>query len=474
MLAGFLASPFVAALIAAVLPGYRSRFALLVGFGLAHLAVVASFWTGRPDPVGGEMLVLDDLGLLFLTVTAVLFALVSLYAPAYLAREEHRANRVFTLCAMAFLGAMDVVCCTRHLGLFWVAVEATTLASAPLIAHPVNPRGLEATWKYLVLCSVGIAVALLGTFFLGLSALEAGNGAIDFTVPALRAAAPQLSVPWLKGSFVLLLVGYGTKMGLAPMHSWLPDAHSEAPSPVSALLSGALLNCAFLGLLRVFPIVAAAGLGEFARELFTALGIVSLAVAAVFVLGQTDIKRMLAYSSIEHMGVIALGVGVGGIGSYGALLHAVNHSITKALLFLAAGNILVLYGTKTVGQLSGVVRRTPWTGALFPAGIFAIAGFPPFGVFLSEFTILRAIMDHGHSWLAAAYLTLLGAVFVGLASVALRIIQGEPPEALGPAREPIALLVPPALLGTAALALGLLVPGPLETLLRGAARTLGG
>jgi hydrogenase-4 component F len=237
---------------------------------------------------------------------------------------------------------------------------------------------------------------------------------------------------------ILFLVGYGTKMGLAPLHTWLPDAHSEAPSVVSALLSGALLNCAFLGILRVQQVCAAAGIAAFGQELLVGFGLLSMAVAAVFIPGQSDYKRMLAYSSIEHMGILALGVGVGGGGTFGALLHAVGHAATKAMLFLTAGNILAAYRTKSTAEVRGVLRVLPVSGALWVIGFFAITGSPPFGPFLSELTILRAMLDQGHPWIAAMFLALLAVIFVGMAGIVLEMAQGAPaPEMAGPAhREP--------------------------------------
>jgi len=475
MLAAVTGVPFVAALIAWLVPGNRARLALLVGCSLVHLGFVASFWVSRPAPIGGEALALDDLGLLFLAITSAVFCLVSLYTPAYLRRKGQAATRTYVSCALALLGAMGLVASTRHFGVLWVAVEASTLASAPLIAHRVTPQKLEATWKYLMLCSLGVALALLGTFFLGLSASSAGAEMPDFTVAALQAAAPRLSVPWLKGAFVLLLVGYGTKMGLAPLHSWLPDAYSEAPSPASALFSGALSNCAFLGILRTLGLLESAGLGPFGHRLLIALGLLSLGVAAAFTFGQRDLKRMLAYSSVENYGILAFGVGIGGLGAYGSLLHAVNHSLAKTLLFLVAGNILLLYGTRAVGALRGIGRGTPWTGALFALGIFAVAGFPPFGSFLSELTILRAALSAGHGGLAAIYLVLLGAVFVGTAGIALSALQGEPAaRPSGAGTESASILVSPLLLALGVLALGLAIPAPLDRILQGATRILGG
>ena len=236
---------------------------------------------------------------------------------------------VFAGCLLLFLATMTLVTVSRHLGLMWVGVEATTLASAPLIYFHRHHRSLEATWKYLLICSVGIALALLGNFFVAVAARSAGGPMIHLTIDDLVAHAGSLNPLWLKAAFLFFLVGYGTKMGLAPLHTWLPDAHSEAPSVVSALLSGALLNCAFLTILRTHSLLSAAGLAAFSSDLLVLFGLLSMAVAAVFILGQADFKRMLAYSSVEHMGILALGIGIGGAATFGAMLHAVNHSLDQ-------------------------------------------------------------------------------------------------------------------------------------------------
>ena len=353
----------------------------------------------------------------------------------------------------------------------------------PLIYFHRHHRSLEATWKYLLICSVGIALALLGNFILAAGAASGNpHTGEPVTVPlilgdliagkAVLAAHPVA----LQAAFLLLLVGYGTKMGLAPMHTWLPDAHSESPSLVSALLSGALLNCAFLGILRSFQVVSAAGQEAFARPLLIGFGVASMAVAAVFILGQSDFKRMLAYSSVEHMGILALGVGVGGAGVYGGLLHAVNHSLTKGCLFLTAGNILAAYRTKSVPSIHGILRLLPATGWLWLLGFLAITGAPPFGTFLSEFNVLRAALDQGRWGLAVGFLAMLALVFIGMASIVLPMTQGPATAAVKPRPWPDRLLLtgPPILLGLGVLTLGLYVPPFLEELLGSAARVLGG
>ena len=476
------------------------RRALLVLAALGHAALTLCAWSGTVRPTAYGWIAIDAASLLFLSVTSILFLAASIYAVGYLAQEQRQLQSAprepdldeeppftnypeatFTGCLLAFLATMSLVAVSRHLGLMWVAVEATTLASAPLIYFHRNSRSLEATWKYLVICSVGIALALLGNFFLAVAARSYGGTPIPLTLDDLAAAAGSLDPRWLKGAFLLLLVGYGTKMGLAPLHTWLPDAHSEAPSVVSALLSGALLNCAFLTILRVHGLLVAAGLGAFSRELLVDFGLISMTVAAVFLIRQADYKRMLAYSSIEHMGILALGVGIGGLAGLGALLHTVNHSLTKAMLFFAAGNILAVYRTKSTDQARGVLRVLPLTGVLWIAGFLAITGSPPFGPFLSEFMILKGAIDAHRPWIATACLAALALAFIGMAGAVINMAYGTAAPGAAqrldlspivPQREPLWSILPPLALGLAVLILGVYIPPPLGDLLRRAAEIL--
>jgi len=467
----------------------RRRRALLLATAVAHAAAVAATWVQAPAPLFGGWLVLDAPGRLFLSLATAVFLAAAVHAASYLPRmrPEPRGDEsddllfrtapeaVFTGCLLLFLASMTLICASGHFGLLWVAVEGSTLASAPLIYYHRNSRSLEATWKYLMVCSVGVALALLGNFFLAVAA-GFGGAPPSVLLSDLLSRGPGLQALWLKAAFLFFLVGYGTKMGLAPLHNWLPDAHSESPSLVSALLSGALLNCAFLGILRALQVCEAAGLGDFARQLLVVFGLLSVALAAVFILRQADYKRMLAYSSVEHMGILALGVGLGGAAVFGAMLHAVNHSLTKAMLFLVAGNILAAYQTKSTHSVRGVLRVLPASGALWVAGFLAITGTPPFGPFLSEFTIFRAAIDQGHTATAVVYVALLALVFVGMAGVVLRMAQGTPSPAApnAPVRESWPSLGPPVVLAGLILLLGMYIPAPLRHLLQEAARTLGG
>ena len=481
--------PMLAGTIAFVLRAHRPRRALLLAAAAGHTALTAATWVHDPTPVGGGWLALDAVGRLVLSITTVLFLACAVYAAGYLRREGEETHRdfgegllfdnapeaTFTACLLLFLASMTLVSVSQRFGLLWVAIEATTLASAPLIYFHRHHRSLEATWKYLLICSVGIAMALLGNFFLAVAAERPDGPPIPLLVHDLVGAAASLDPTWLRAALILFLVGYGTKMGLAPLHTWLPDAHSEAPSVVSALLSGALLNCAFLGILRAQQVCAAAGIAEFGRQLLVGFGILSMLVAAVFIAGQRDYKRMLAYSSVEHMGILALGVGIGGAATFGALLHAIGHSLTKAMMFLVAGNILAEYRSKSTAEVRGVLQVLPASGSLWMLGLFAICGSPPFGPFLSELTILRAALDQGHPWIAGAFLALLAVIFVGMATIVLGMAQGDPLGATPRARrrESAWAIVPAAFFAAGVLGLGLYVPPPLRAALEHAAEILG-
>ncbi len=465
------------------------RRVLLLGVAACHAALVAATWFRAPGPAWQGALGLDAVGQLFLSVTSLLFLAAALYSVGYLSREfpgkredflegfqfTNAPEAVFTGCLLFFLSTMTLVIVSENLGLLWVAIEATTLASAPLIYFHRHHRSLEATWKYLLICSVGIGLALLGNFFMAVAAAAPDGAHTPLSLRILCERASELQAPWLKGAFIFLLVGYGTKMGLAPLHTWLPDAHSEAPSVVSALLSGALLNCAFVGILRAFQVCAAAGLASYAQGLLVVFGLASIAVAAVFVLAQKDYKRLLAYSSVEHMGILALGIGIGGAARFGAMLHALNHSLAKAMLFLLAGNILAAYRTKSTRDVRGVLDRIPVTGALWIAGLFAITGSPPFGTFVSELLILRGALEQGRFFVGAAYLALLSVVFLGMAVTMTRMAQGPRPVATADAsrREARLAVLPPLLLGLAVLLLGLYIPPEVDFVLHRAAEALG-
>jgi hydrogenase-4 component F len=490
MILALILIPAICGTVAFLVRGTAARRGLLVGSALAHSCLTILAWIQRPNAVLAGWLALDEAGLLFLGITSTLFLAAAVYSLGYLASEpgeqvtdmeegflfSNAPEAVFTGCMLLFLAAMTLVTVSRHFGLLWIGIEATTLASAPLIYFHRHHRSLEAAWKYLLICSVGIALALLGYFFLGVAAAPAGRPGPGLVLDELLGRARLLNPAWLKAAFVLMLVGYGTKMGLAPLHTWLPDAHSESPSVVSALMSGALLNCAFLGILRIHQLGVAAGQGEFGEKALLGLGILSVTIAAVFVLGQTDFKRLLAYSSVEHMGLMAVGIGLGQAGTFGAFFHAVNHSLTKAMLFLLAGNILARYHTKSISSVSGVLRVTPCNGALWIAGFLAITGMPPFSLFFSKFLILKAAFDHGRWGVGVGLLFLLVVIFVAMAAACLGMAQGKPLSPVTSTRFPHDLLhlLPPAALGAIVLLLGFGLPAFLINLLAAATRAMGG
>ena len=450
----------------------RMRILVLVAAATAHLGLVTTLWIVPTRPALTGWLAADPLGLIVLSLTSTLFLVTALYAVGYLRRERPRGGRMFVSGLLAFLGAASVVSLAQHLAMLWVGIEATTLALAPLVFHRHDRRSLEAVWKYLVLSSVGIALALLGIFFLATA--QAGVPGRPLVMEDLLASADSLHPAWLRASFLFLLVGFGTKMGLAPMHTWKPDTYGEAPSLVAGLMAGALTSCAFLGLARIAQVSVAANMGSFVQPVLLGFGLFSLAVAATFIVGQTDVKRLLAYSSVEHMGLLVVGLGLGGVGTYGTMLHVINNGLAKGWLFLVVGNMVLATGSSAAAANRGVLRTLPVSGALLVLGLFAVTGSPPFGLFLSEFTILRAAIDGGHPWIAAIVLLFLAIIFVGMAALILEMALGEPTVIAPAVRESRWLTLGPIALAGIVLLLGVYIPSPLQTVLERAAIALGG
>jgi hydrogenase-4 component F len=465
--------PLALGAIAFATPSGRLRPWLIPLGGTAHAAMTLRCLLQPPSAALGGWLVLDPLGKVVLGFVSLLYLLCAFYVPGYLALRPERKTNIFCASLLGFLAAMSLVILSHHLGLMWVAIEAGTLSSAPLVYFNRNQRSLEATWKYLLIGSVGIALALFGSFFLAYSALQRGLGS-SLLFEDLIQDAPRLSVPWLHAAFVILLVGYGTKMGLAPMHTWKPDAYGEAPGLVGALLAGGLTSCAFLAILRFVQICGAAGQAGFARHLLVVMGLLSMAVAGVFMAGQRDYKRMLAYSSVEHMGILVFGIGIGGLGTFGALLHLINNGLGKGVLFLTAGNIHRAYGSKRTDDVTGALRLIPVSGALFLAGFFAITGSPPFGPFLSEFTILNAAITGGRFASAGLFLLMLAVVFIGMGATVLRVVQGDVPAAAQGRlyKERILTVLPPIVFLVLVVLMGVYIPRPVSALLRDAASSL--
>jgi len=458
--------PLVFALVAFLMGGNRQRPLLLPLAAVIHLGLVVLAVSHPAPPEPGVWFYLDPPGRLVLMLISVLFLVASVYAVGYLRYRIDRDNRIFVACLLGFVAMMSLVTYSRHLGLNWVAVEATTLVGAPLIYFNKNPRSLEATWKYLIIGSIGIALALLGSFFLAYAALS-GSGSPSLLYDDLLRTAPSMAKPWLESAFVLLLVGYGTKMGLAPMHTWKPDAYGEAPGLAGALFAGGVTSCAFLTLLRTLQICDAAGASEFPHQALIALGLLSMGVAAIFVVRQRDFKRMLAYSSVEHMGILAIGLGIGGTALFGALFHMVANGITKGVMFLAAANIHRAYNSKSMDEVTGAMRRLPISGTLFLVGFLAVTGSPPFAPFVSELWIVTSAFSSGYAAVGIAFLAFMLVVFMGMGATVLPVCQGVPSEAAQKTafRESWLTTLPIFLLIALSLMLGLAVPEPLKHLL---------
>lgn len=465
--------PALLALAALAVPSNRLRPWLLPLAGTAHAALTA-FAVTHPGPRNDPAwLALDPPGRVVLASISGLFLCCSFYTVGYLRYRPERSNRVFCACLLALLAIMTLVAWAQHMGLMWVAMEATALAAAPLIYFNHTPLSIEATWKYLLIGSIGIAMALLGSFFLAYAPIHGGLEP-SLAFGELLRDAPRLSRPWLHAAFVLLLVGYGAKMGLAPMHTWKPDAYGEAPAVVGAVFAGGIANCAFLALLRVYQICVAAGETAYAAPPLLFTGLLSMAVAGLFMIGQRDFKRMLAYSSVEHMGILVLGLGIGGPGVFGALLHMVNNTVTKGVVFLSAGNIRRAYDSKSTDVVTGALQRLPVSGALFLGGFVAITGSPPFGPFLSELAIVNAAFETGRFVSGGLFLFFLLVAFIGMGATVLAVVQGPTPAAAPPTayRDGVLTTAPAIVLMAVALLFGLSLPPPLEGMLGDAVRYL--
>ena len=453
-----------------------------MGWAAVALATASTAVSAGPLFAARGWLYLDALSAYHLGVLALVLGASSLYAWGYFRDElaegalSVHASRKFGALWFGSATAMTAVLVSNNLGLMWVGIEATTLLTAFLICVHVTPLSLEAMWKYLVVCSVGVAFAFMGTLLVASSAQRLGlDVAYMLLWTRLRASAASLAPGPMKLAFLFLLVGYGTKAGLAPLHSWLPDAHSQAPAPVSALFSGFMLNTALYCIMRYLPLVeGATGWTHWGGELLAGFGIFSILLSAAFIVFQHDGKRLLAYHSVEHMGIIALGIGLGGIGTFAALWHTLNHAICKALAFFSVGRLGQMYGTHDLNRMAGAMRRAPVWGIGFFGGVLALIGVAPFAIFMSEFQILRAAASaHAH---VALVLFLLGGgiVFVGALRHAITPAWGaevcEPRVPSGSLADAVLVFGGLGLL----LLLGLWLPEPLVRALDGAARIVGG
>jgi hydrogenase-4 component F len=367
------------------------------------------------------------------------------------------------------------------LALLWIAVEVTTIISALLVAIEDTDAAAEAAWKYVLIASAGLSLALLGTVFAYYAGSQVLGEHYNLAIGPLIAAGPHLPATPVRLAFLLALLGYGTKVGLFPVHTWLPDAHSEAPTPVSALLSGSLLAVSFYAILRFYQFTAAAekGAGEvgggFPRDALLAFGVASLLLAALYVFGQRDVKRLLAYSSVEHMGILAVGVSFGApVALAGVMLHVLAHAAAKGNAFMGAGVLVTKFGSKQISVIRGGLDLLPWSGPLFLLAVFALAAMPPSGIFRSEFQIVYGGLGSGNYAAAAVLIVLVTVAFFGLTASATQMMFTPAPAQAISRGEPSAWMVVPVLAGVAVLfILGIHPPGELTGLIDRAVLQLG-
>jgi hydrogenase-4 component F len=411
----------------------------------------------------------DALSVIIMLIISVVGLATMFYSIQYLRDEvrkkiiDFRQIKLYYILINLFLSAMFLAVVSSNPIFTWISIEATTLSTAFLISFYKKPTAIEAAWKYLIINSIGLLLGFFGTllFFTSLIGLEG----IGFsTWSTLLANANHFNPTIAKIAFAFVVIGYGTKVGLAPMHTWLPDAHSKAPVPISALLSGVLLNVAFVAILR-FKVLADASIGDnYSKTLLISFGILSMLVAALIMLTQNNYKRLLAYSSIENMGITALGFGIGGIGVFAALLHMIYHSLIKSALFLTAGNVFLKYSSTKIAGVRGMISVIPITGVLFLTGLFAITGMPPSGIFFTKLLILTAgIKTHPAVTISALFL--LALVFVGFLKNVIVMMFGEKPDTITSGEQKKLLAIAPMILLIISLYISFHIPSFLKVLL---------
>ncbi|OHV02281.1 proton-conducting transporter membrane subunit [Mycobacterium talmoniae] len=476
-------TPVLAAIVNLVVGWRRASALFTVTSAAVALACGAALGFGvgsGPHLAAGGLLRADALTATMLLVVGMVGTLATGAGIGYIDTElaeghiDARAARLYGVLTPVFLAAMILALCANNIGVIWVAVEATTIATAFLVGHHRTRTALEATWKYVVICSVGIAVAFLGTVLLYFAARHGGapaDQALNLDVLAAHADLLDRRVARLAGG--LLLIGYGAKVGLFPFHTWLADAHSQAPAPVSALMSGVLLSVAFSVLIRLKPIIDTAAGATFLRTGLLLVGLATLLIAALMLTVTGDLKRMLAYSSMENMGLIAIAAAAGTTLAIAALLlHVLAHGIGKTVLFLAGGQLQAAHHSTAIADITGVLPRSRLVGGAFAAGLVVLLGLPPFAMFASELAIARALADAHLAWALGAAMLLIAVGFAALARNAGRMLLGTPPVAApaipAPAGVGAALLTGVV----AATALGI-TAGPLASLLSTAATQIG-
>jgi hydrogenase-4 component F len=458
-----LAIPFATSLLLLGLPGYRLSARLNAASAFLTLLVALSLFIHKPAP--GSYLLVDDLNIVFIVLNTLVGFTTSVFSASYIAHELEIGRltttqlRFYHAMYQILLFAMNLALLANNIGLMWVAIELATLTTVLMVGIYQTHEALEAAWKYFILGSVGIALALFGTILVYMAARPVvGEGPSGMIWTVLIAHASALDPALLNLAFVFLLLGYGTKVGLAPLHAWLPDAHAEGPTPISAVLSGLLLNVALHAVLR-FKLLLAANPGAIAPgPLMATMGLVSLIFAGFMLYRRRDIKRLFAYSSIEHMGIIAFAFGIGGpLANFAGLLHMTMHSLTKSAIFFAVGHIAQAKGTQRLSDLRGLTVSHPLLGWGLVAGVVAIAGMPPFGIFMSEFLVVTSTFARQPLLAIPLVLGLLiafGALILRLQGVAF----GEP---MGHSEPVKASYLPLATHLTLVLIAGIYLPPPL-------------
>lgn len=471
MIAAILLYPLIAAPLVYFLESKTiNRLAILI-YALLFSVGSAALYMGLNPIEFTTYFGLDSLSMLFLLIMALLFPAVAIYNISYFNHSDVslKGQTEYTVFFLFFIGSMAGVLFSQHLGLLWVFVEATTLFSAPLIFVERSRSSLEAAWKYIFICSIGISLAFVGIILLSIG--TANLHSLFFW--DLYRNAGQINSFWLKFSFPFILVGLGTKMGLAPVHAWLPDAHSESPSPISAMLSGVLLNAALLGILRVYKLMTLCDLHYYADHLLLAMGLLSLLVSAIFILRTNNYKRMLAYSSIENMGIISIGVSIGPAGYYAAMLHVVAHSLTKGAFFMTAGNILHRFKSREIDKIRGLLQTDKVTGWLWVACFAAISGIPPFPSFISEFLLVKGMFEKKYFPIAALFFFFLTIILYGMGKSVFRMSFGGKLPGIAAEKPLLSTYLPQVIILLFLLFIGLYMPDFLDALLRKAAGELG-
>ena len=460
------------------------RINLLAFAAVAGLAILLGMDVSRNDQTValGGFLRADSLSAIVVGLTAFVALVCAIYAVGYFRRDQKEGRitqaqlRHYYLLAPIFVSAMLLAPLADNLGVMWVAIESTTLASVLLVTFYNQKTSFEAGWKYIIIGSVGISLALFGTVITYSSAVEVlGEHQQGMNWSTLAEIAHRFNPTAMRLAFVLVLLGYGTKAGLAPMHTWKPDAYAEAPVPAAALLGAGFINCAIYAIMR-FDVLAEKCLGhDFPGLLLVGFGVFSILLAAPFVLVQRNFRRLLAYSSIDHAGIMVAALGFGGkLGALGAVLHMVFHGVTKPLLFFATGNVQQEFGSPYFRKIRGVIHTLPWTGGLLLMATLAVTGTPPFSIFQSEFTALSGALEGNHPWAAALFIAGVVTIFVGFLVHMANLNLGPAPEP-NPATSECpwklgAMLVVAAVVVT----LGFWLPSPIFGLIKQSARLLGG